>query len=43
MAKIGLIENYGYFRDAYDDSRIGLDHYRGCVGLRRLKRRENDG
>ncbi len=38
MAKIGLIENYDYFREAYDQGRIGRRHYRMCVGLDGLKR-----
>ena len=40
MAKIGLIENYDHFRDAYDQGRIDRRHYRMCVGLDGLKRRE---
>lgn len=40
MAKIGLIENYDYFRKAYDEGKIGWSHYRGCVGLLGLKRRD---
>jgi len=39
MAKIGLIENYDYFRKQYDEGKVSLRHYRMCVGLDGLKRR----
>lgn len=41
MSKVGLIENYDYFRECYDSGKIGRIHYRICIGIYDLKKGTN--